>query len=263
MTDKTEEGGSSGAAAAGPFLTLSGIAKRFGSVNALTGVDLNVHAGEVVGLLGDNGAGKSTLVKIMSGVEAPSAGSVAVAGQAMTEVTPQRARTAGVETIYQDLALASNLDVAENIFLGREMTGRMLGIVPTVRRKAMREQTQASLDQLRIRIPSLRAKVSTLSGGQRQAVAIARALYWQAKLVIMDEPTAALGVSEHDKVIELVRELAAKGVAVILVTHVMQDALAVTDRITVLARGAKAMDRATRDLDRNQVVHAMMTGEAS
>lgn len=262
MPDKTSEAGGA-ENAAGPFLALSGIGKRFGNVDALSGVDLTVREGEVVGLLGDNGAGKSTLVKIISGVETPTSGSITVADQINHESTPQRARAFGIETIYQDLALASNLDVVENVFLGREMTGLLFRVLPQVKRKEMRKEAQASLDELQIRIPSLQAKVETLSGGQRQAVAIARALYWQARLVIMDEPTAALGVSEHEKVIELVRELASKGVAVILVTHTMQDALAATDRIAVLARGTKALDRQTSELDRAQVVHAMMTGETS
>lgn len=248
---------------AGPFLSLSAIRKRFGHVDALSGVDLDVFPGEVVGLLGDNGAGKSTLIKIIAGVQNPTSGSVIIDGKTIQNSTPQQARTLGIETIYQDLALAGNLDIAQNIFLGRETTGWLLGFLPKVSNHAMRENTAAVLEKLRIRIPSLRTPVAQLSGGQRQAVAIARALYWQAKLVIMDEPTAALGVSEHEKVIELVRDLAAQGVAVLLVTHIMQDALAVTDRIAVLTRGRKALDRPTTELDRTQVVDAMLTGDAT
>lgn len=258
-----QQGACDSQSAAGPLLSLSSIGKRFGNVQALTDVNLDVQAGEVVGLLGDNGAGKSTLIKIISGVQSATSGSLTIDGRVVRDLDPQKVRSLGIETIYQDLALAPNLDVAQNIFLGREISTNILGILPKIRRREMHEHTQEALQKLRIRIPSLYTQVGNLSGGQRQAVAIARALFWQARLVIMDEPTAALGVSEHEKVIELVHDLAEQGVAVILVTHTMQDALAVTDRIVVLAHGAKALESPTADLDRTQIVHAIMTGEAT
>lgn len=257
----TVEGDAAGAPR--PVVSLRGISKRFGPIQALKGVDLDIYPGEVLGLLGDNGAGKSTLIKVISGAHPPSDGRMRFGDRDVRVFTPDTARTLGIETIYQDLSLAGNLDVSLNIFLGRELRGRLLGFLPRLQWTRMREEARAALDRLQIHVPSLRAPVETLSGGQQQSVAIARALYWKARLVIMDEPTAALGVSEHETVIRLIRDLAAQGVAVILITHNMDDALSVTDRIVVLTRGEKVLERSTGDLTQADVVHAMMWGRAN
>ncbi len=233
---------------------------RFGAIEALKGVDLDIYPGQVLGLLGDNGAGKSTLIKVVAGVHTPSAGHITFEGRETRMAPPEHARALGVETIYQDLAMAGNLDIATNIFLGREQRKRFLGVFPGLDRAKMRREAEKPLEQLGIHIPNLRAEVGTLSGGQQQSVAIARALYWEAKLVIMDEPTAALGVSEHDAVLQLISKLAGQGVAVILITHVMADAMKVTDRIAVLTRGAKALEDDTSALSEDDVVRAMLVG---
>ena len=241
------------------LLSLRGITKRFGAVEALKGVDLDVRAGEVLALLGDNGAGKSTLVKVIAGAHAPSGGSMSFADQGLRSFDPRHARELGIETIYQDLALAENLDVGANIFLGRELRRRRLGL-PMLDRSRMREQTARVLEQLDIHIPDLRRPVGELSGGQRQAVAVARAVYWQARLVIMDEPTAAVGVGEHEAILRLITRLAEQGVAVILITHTMADVWRVADRIAVLTRGAKALEGAPDELGEDAVVRSMLFG---
>ncbi|WP_455385513.1 ATP-binding cassette domain-containing protein, partial [Acidihalobacter prosperus] len=188
------------------LLSLRGIGKRFGAVEALRGVDLDVYPGEVVALLGDNGAGKSTLIKVVAGAHPPSSGSMTFNGRAVRQFDPRHARELGIETIYQDLALAENLDVSANIFLGREMRRRGIGL-PVLDGARMRREAAQALDRLGIHIPDLGQAVGELSGGQRQAVAVARAVYWQAKLVIMDEPTAAVGVGEHEAILELITTL--------------------------------------------------------
>ena len=241
------------------LLSLRGITKRFGAVEALKGVDLDVRAGEVLALLGDNGAGKSTLVKVIAGAHAPSGGSMSFADQGLRSFDPRHARELGIETIYQDLALAENLDVGANIFLGRELRRRRLGL-PMLDRSRMREQAARVLEQLDIHIPDLRRPVGELSGGQRQAVAVARAVYWQARLVIMDEPTAAVGVGEHEAILQLITRLAGQGVAVILITHTMADVWRVADRIAVLTRGAKALEGAPDELGEDAVVRSMLFG---
>lgn len=241
------------------LLSLRGIAKRFGAVEALRSVDLDVHAGEVVALLGDNGAGKSTLIKVISGAHAPSGGSMIFANQTLRQFDPRHARDIGIETIYQDLALAENLDVGANIFLGRELRRRRLGF-PVLDRARMRVDAVRALDQLDIHIPDLNRPVGELSGGQRQAVAVARAVYWQAKLVIMDEPTAAVGVGEHEAILQLIARLAKRGVAVILITHTMADVWRVADRIAVLTRGTKALEGAPTELGEDAVVRSMLFG---
>jgi ABC-type sugar transport system, ATPase component len=243
-----------------PLLSLRGIGKRFGAVQALRDIDLDIWPGEVLALLGDNGAGKSTLVKIIAGAQAPSTGTMHFNHQAVRQFDPRYARDLGIETLYQDLAVAENLDVAANIFLGRERKRRLLGIFPILARREMRKQSALALQKLAIELP-LRQPVGELSGGQRQAVAIARAAYWQAKLVIMDEPTAAIGVGEHSAILHLIQTLAASGVAVILITHTMPDVWQVASRITVLTRGEKALDGNPENLDENTVVKAMLVGK--
>jgi simple sugar transport system ATP-binding protein len=241
------------------LLSLRGVTKRFGAVEALRGVDLQVRSGEIVALLGDNGAGKSTLIKVIAGAHAPSGGSMIFANQTIRQFDPRRAREIGIETIYQDLALAENLDVGANIFLGRELCRRRLGL-PVLDRARMRDEAVRALDQLDIHIPDLNQPVGELSGGQRQAVAVARAVYWDAKLVIMDEPTAAVGVGEHEAILQLITRLAQRGVAVILITHTMADVWRVADRIVVLTRGTKALEGAPTELGEDAVVRSMLFG---
>ena len=220
-----------------PVLTARGISKHFGGLTAVDDVDFAVSAGEVVALLGDNGAGKSTLIKCISGVYKPETGQVSFKGADITGHAPADIRQRGIETIYQDLALAENLDVGANVFLGKELTRRLLGLLPVTDDQRMRSEAAGALDQLDIHIPSLKQKLVNLSGGQRQAVAIARALYWQAQLMIMDEPTAALAVPEQRKVLALIRSLRESGIPVILISHTLHDVMAVADRLVIMRRG--------------------------
>ena len=225
-----------------PILTARGVTKRFGGLTAVDNVDFEVRPGEVVALLGDNGAGKSTLIKCISGVYRPEHGAVMFNGADITHHAPADIRSRGIETIYQDLALAENLDVGANVFLGKEKTRRLFGFIPVTDDSYMRVEASSALDELDIHIPSLTQKLVNLSGGQRQAVAIARAMYWQAKLVIMDEPTAALGVPEQRKVLALIRSLREGEIPVILISHTMHDVMAVADRMVVMRRGRIVAD---------------------
>lgn len=252
------KGGRVDNAAGPPLLRCRGIVKRFGGLTAVNGVDIDIPAGEVVALVGDNGAGKSTLVQLISGVFPFDEGSIQVDGVDKTFNTPADARSAGIETIYQDLALCDNLSAADNIFLGRELVTRRLGLFPRVDNRTMREKAHAVLDELHIRIPDLDAPVRQLSGGQRQAVAISRAVYWQARLMIMDEPTAALGVPEQRKVMALIQTLKARGVPVILISHNMQDVFEIADRIFVMRRGANVGDFRVGDVSPSDVVNLMI-----
>jgi ABC-type sugar transport system ATPase subunit len=241
------------------LLSVRNLTKIFGGLVAVDGVSFDIARGEVVGLLGDNGAGKSTLIKCISGVHAPEEGAIVFGDKPVQFASPMDARRAGIETIYQDLALANNLDVGANIFLGREIkTRRLGGLVRTLDDKHMREESRQTLDSLHIRIPALTEPIEKLSGGQRQAVAIARAVYWDARLMIMDEPTNNLGVPEQHKVLELIRMLKGRGVPVILITHVMPDALAVTDRIIVMHRGRKVGEKTTARTNAEELVQYMV-----
>ncbi|HEX9169885.1 MAG TPA: ATP-binding cassette domain-containing protein [Roseiarcus sp.] len=242
-----------------PLLSLRGVTKIFGGLVAVDNVSFEVARGEVVGLLGDNGAGKSTLVKCISGVHAPDGGEIVFNGAPVAFATPMDARRAGIETIYQDLALANNLDVGANIFLGREVkTRRLGGLVQTLDDRHMRQESRATLESLQIRFPTLTEPIEKLSGGQRQAVAIARAVYWDASLMIMDEPTNNLGVPEQHKVLELIRTLRSRGAPVILITHVLPDAFAVTDRVVVMHRGRKVAEKATAHTNAEELVQYMV-----
>jgi ABC-type sugar transport system ATPase subunit len=242
-----------------PVLSVRGVTKRFGGLVAVNEVSFDVFPGEVVALLGDNGAGKSTLIKCVSGVHVPDAGEIHVDGRAAAFATPIAARDAGVETIYQDLALANNLDVAANIFLGREIKTRHLGgLVKTLDEAAMLRASETALEALDIHFPSLTRPIESLSGGQRQAVAIARAVYWEAKLMIMDEPTNNLGVPEQQKVLDLIRRLRDKGVPVILITHTLPDVFAVSDRIIVMHRGRKVTEKRTDASTTTELVQYMV-----
>ena len=240
-----------------PLLQAVGISKRFGGVHALEGVDFRLDAGEVVALAGDNGAGKSTLIKIISGVFPPDSGSIWYQGERVTLANPQDARARGIETIYQDLALADNLDVGANVFLGREPMRRILG-VPVIDRRRMREDAARTLDRLDIGLDRLERPVAALSGGQRQCVAIGRALHWNARVLIMDEPTAALGVPEQRKVIALIQSLKAHGVGIVFISHNLADIFAVADRIVVLRRGTNAGERPRADANPDEIVRLMV-----
>jgi ABC-type sugar transport system ATPase subunit len=245
-----------------PVLRATDLTKRFGGLTAVNKVSLDVYAGEVLGLVGDNGAGKSTLIKMISGVYGPDEGEIYFAGQKMALRDPREARAVGIETIYQDLALAENLDVAANIFLGREMKRPFIGhLVQTLDRRKMLTESSSVLDRLDIHVPSLTEQTRNLSGGQRQAVAIARAMYWNAKMMIMDEPTAALGVSEQRKVLSIVRTLREQGVPVIIISHNMQDVFAVADRIVVMRRGRKVGERLAKDTAVDEIVSLMVGAE--
>ena len=244
-----------------PILQVKDLYKRFGGLVAVDHVSLDIHPGEVVGLLGDNGAAKSTLIKMISGAYKPDGGHILLNGEAVSFATPLEARRRGIETIYQDLALCENLDASANIFLGRERMRHQLGFLRVLDRPFMLRQARQVLDQLDIRIPELRSPIRQLSGGQRQAVSIARAVYWNAHLMIMDEPTAALGVPEQLKVLELIRTLRHQGVPVILISHNMQDVFAVADRVIVMRRGSKAGEARISDTNENDVVGMMVGAE--
>ncbi|GAA3653395.1 ATP-binding cassette domain-containing protein [Streptomyces chitinivorans] len=215
-----------------PVLALRGISKRFGAVQALTDVELEVHAGEVVALVGDNGAGKSTLVKTIAGVGPADEGVFEWQGRAVEVSRPHDAQELGIATVYQDLALCDNLDVVGNLFLGREILRS--GVLDEIE---MERRARELLDTLSIRIPSVRIPVASLSGGQRQVVAIARSMLGEPKLVILDEPTAALGVEQTAQVLDLVERLRERGLAVILISHNMADVKAVADKVAVLRLG--------------------------
>jgi simple sugar transport system ATP-binding protein len=235
-----------------------GLTKRFGGVHALEDVGFDLATGEVLALAGDNGAGKSTLIKSICGVHQPSAGEIRFCGAPVAFENPRAARDAGIETIHQDLALADNLDVGANVFLGREPMRRILGILPALDRNRMAAEARRAVSTLDIAIPRLDLPVRALSGGQRQAVAIGRALLWNAKMLIMDEPTAALGVPEQRKVLALVNSLKAAGKSVIFVSHNLADIFAVADRILVLHRGRKAGERTIVETSADEVVRLMV-----
>ncbi len=244
----------------GPLLEARGVSKRFGGVHALENVTFSVGAGEVVALAGDNGAGKSTLIKIISGVFQPSEGEIRFEGAAVALANPQDARARGIETIYQDLALADNLDVGANVFLGRERMRKLFGVLPVIDRARMRAEAAEALEALDIGLDRLDRPVRSLSGGQRQCVAIGRAIHWRARVLIMDEPTAALGVPEQRRVMDLIRRLKAGGVGVIFISHNLGDIFAVTDRIVVLRRGIVAGEVATAAANPDEIVRMMVGG---
>lgn len=225
-----------------PVIEMRGIRKNFGAVQALRGVDLTLHHNEVLGLVGDNAAGKSTLMKVLSGAYIPDEGEIFIEGKKAHLANPLDARRQGIEMVYQDYALANNLDVAGNVFLGREAVRLKLGPLGIMDYHYMEQETKNLLNRLKIDISSARLKVERLSGGQRQAVAIARATAFDAKVIIMDEPTAALSVAAIDKVLELVRELKAQGSSIIIISHRLEDIYNVSDRMIVLRHGRKVCD---------------------
>jgi simple sugar transport system ATP-binding protein len=243
------------------LLETKGITKRFGGLTAVDRVSIGLKPGEALALLGDNGAGKSTLIKIISGVHQPDEGEIWIAGRKARIESPMDALAAGIETIYQDLALAENLDVGANIFLGRERMRRSMGILKVLDDQSMREEARKVLDRLDIHIPSLKKTIRTLSGGQRQAVAISRSIYWDAKVLIMDEPTAALGVAEQKKVLSLVRTLKDQGIGIIIISHQMYDVFEVADRLAVMRRGVLVGERIVKETDPDEVVGLIVGSE--
>ncbi|AZO01136.1 sugar ABC transporter ATP-binding protein [Mesorhizobium sp. M9A.F.Ca.ET.002.03.1.2] len=243
-----------------PLLEVRHLSKHFGAVRALNDFSMVVRPGEVVALAGDNGAGKTTLIKAISGVFQPTGGEILLRGQPVTFATPHEAREKGIETIYQDLALADNLSIGANIFLGREPMRKAFGFLPVLDREAMAVAAKQTMGRLDFHVSRLNAPVSNFSGGQRQAVAIGRAVYWDAQILIMDEPTAALGVPEQRKVISLIHQLKAQGRGVIFISHNLQDIFAVSDRIVVLRRGVQAGERKISQTNHDEVVKLMVGG---
>ena len=231
-----------------PLLSLRNLRKRFGAVEAVSGVDLTVESGQVTALLGDNGAGKSTLVKIVAGVFRPNAGRMELSGQIVNWRSPRDSRAAGIEVVYQDLGLVSSMSIARNFFLGKELT--LYGFLDVAR---MRTISRQGIAELGISLPDTDRAVGQLSGGQQKAVAIARSLHFGVRLMILDEPTAALSVGETRTVLNVVRELREGGIAVIFITHNMHHALDVADRFVVISAGKKVLDA-----DRDDVDHAIL-----
>jgi ABC-type sugar transport system ATPase subunit len=241
-----------------PIAALVGVHKKFGAITAVESFDLELFPNEVVALVGDNGAGKSTLIKTIAGIHAPTRGHIELHGEKVSLKGPKDARAAGIEVVYQDLALATLQPVYMNLFLGRELVRKPWGLI---NKKEMQRQTQALVDELDVRVPSVSAPVNTLSGGQRQAIAICRATHWASSIVLLDEPTAALGVAETKKVEELVIRLKNRGAAVLLVSHNMDQVFRLADRVVVLRRGKQIGVKDIRSITQNELV-AMITGVA-
>ncbi len=240
-----------------PLLEIRNLSKTFGSVQALTDVDFEVRSGEVMALVGDNGAGKSTLIKCVAGIHGYDSGEIFFEGVPVTINGPKDAAKLGIEVVYQDLALCDNLDVVQNMFLGREERDLLFRL----KEPAMEQRTAETLKGLRVTtIRSIRQAVATLSGGQRQSVAVARAVMWNSKLVILDEPTAALGVAQTEQVLELVRRLADQGLAVVLISHNLHDIFETATRITVLRLGRNVGVYERAKTTQQEVVHAITAG---
>ena len=241
-----------------PLLSLKGINKSFGPVHVLKDVHLDIYPGQVTALVGDNGAGKSTLIKCIAGIYTPESGEVIFEGNKVTIDGPRAATALGIEIVYQDLALCDNLDIVHNMFLGRE---EKKGI--TLNETSMESLARKTLDSLNVRtVKSIRQTVSSLSGGQRQTVAIARAVLWNSKVVVLDEPTAALGVAQTEQVLNLVRRLADKGLAVVLISHNLNDIFQVADNIAALYLGNMAAQVKKSDVTTNQVIELITTGKS-
>ncbi len=245
------------------FIRMVNISKRYGGVQALQGVDFSVDRGEVVGLVGDNAAGKSTLMKILSGAVSHDEGSITIDGSPVHYRSARDARELGVEMIYQDLALIRCLDVTANMFLGKELKTGLIGgfLKILIDNRRMREETLSALERLKIHMNSVRIDAGNLSGGQQQSIAIARAVHFNARLVIMDEPTSALSINETEKVLNLVAQLRQGGIAVIIISHRVQHVFQVSDRIVVLRHGQKVMDRGIRDTSEEQVIRKIVGTE--
>ncbi len=242
-----------------PILAVEGLSKSFGAVEALRDVAFEVNAGEVVALLGDNGAGKSTLVKIIAGTIQPDEGRLLFEGQSIVIDSPATAKRLGIETVYQDLSICPNMDVVANFFMGRELYRNVLGL-KVLRERAMREETARTLRDIGTQIPSVFTNMEHLSGGQRQAVELCRFVHWGGKLVLLDEPFAALGVRQTHRGLELIEQVKARGVATIVITHNMLHAFQVADRIVVLRQGRIAGIRSVGETTTDEVV-TLITGE--
>lgn len=243
---------------AAPALQLLGVSKAFGAVQALQDVDFEVYTGEVVGLVGDNGAGKSTLIKIIAGVYSADKAEIFVEGNRVSIKSPNDANRVGIETVYQDLALCDNLDVVANLFLGREDRTTIIPfLVRPLSDLEMEERTREVLKQLDVRLPSLRVPVAALSGGQRQSIAVAKTILRNARVVLLDEPTAALGVAQTRQVLALIRRLREQGLAVVVISHNLADVFEVVDRVIVLRLGRRAATFDIRSTTQEQVVAAI------
>lgn len=242
----------------GPILEVKHISKRFGAVQALEDVDFEVYLDEVVGLVGDNGAGKSTLIKVISGVYQPDSGEYYFEGEPVSVGNPKDANALGIETVYQDLALCDNLDVVGNLYLGKEKTQRLIPrVIEVMEEIGMEAEAKRVTADLHINIPSLRARVAALSGGQRQSIAVARAVMWNSKIVILDEPTAALGVEQTKQVKDLICRLREQGLGVVVISHNLADVFDISDRIIVLRLGRRVATFNTVETNPDQVVAAI------
>ncbi len=237
-----------------PILELKGISKRFGAVQALDSVDFEVYADEVVALVGDNGAGKSTLIKAIAGIYMPDAGEIFWEGQPVAIHGPRDVARLGIATVYQDLALCDNLDVVANLFLGRE---EMAPLPPVLKEEDMERRAVEVLKSLSVKLPHVRTPIAALSGGQRQSVAVSRSVMWAAKVVLLDEPTAALGVAQTKQVLELIRRLKSQGLGVVVISHNLADVFEACDRIVVLRLGKRIADFRVAEATREQVVAAI------
>jgi D-xylose transport system ATP-binding protein len=241
-------------AARTPILELKNISKRFGAVQALDNVDFEVYPGEVVALVGDNGAGKSTLIKTIAGINLPDHGEIWFERHPVTITGPRDVARLGISTVYQDLALCDNLDVVANLYLGREVLGQ---VAPLIKEESMEKRAIEVLRTLSVKLPHVRTAIASLSGGQRQSVAVARSVMWDAKVVLLDEPTAALGVAQTKQVLDLIRRLKDQGLGVVVISHNLADVFEVSDRITVLRLGRRIADFRIKDATREQVVAAI------
>ena len=240
-----------------PLVRMEGISTNFGGLRALKNVDVELRAGEVMGILGHNGAGKSTLIKILAGAEQADAGRIFIRGEEVEISNPNDARDHGIETIYQELALCGNLDAPANLFMGRET--ERFGVLD---KRYMHKETGAILDKLGIRIASLDVEVEKLSGGQRQSIAIGRAVYFDARILIMDEPTAALGMEETRLVIDLIQELKQSGIGIFWISHDIYDVYEFTDRISILKGGSNVVTCPTTACTQDEIVSMIITGKA-
>ena len=246
-------------AAPPPILAVENLSKSFGAVEALRDVSFALNAGEVVALLGDNGAGKSTLVKIIAGTIQPDSGRLLFEGRPVTIDSPATAKALGIETVYQDLSICPNMDVVANFFMGRELYRNILGL-KVLRERAMREETERTLRDIGTQIPSVFTTMEHLSGGQRQAVELCRFVHWGGKLVLLDEPFAALGVRQTHRGLELIEQVRARGVSVVVITHNMLHAFQVADRLIVLRQGTVAGIRRVEETTTDEIV-TLITGE--
>jgi simple sugar transport system ATP-binding protein len=244
------------------LLEMKHIYKFFGGLCAVNDVNLDLDKGEVLGLVGDNAAGKSTLMKILSGAYHPTEGDIHFAGSQVKFRSPHDARNMGIEMLFQDLALVPELDVTDNLFLGKELYRQLVGINLILDRKTMRSQSEGFLKQLGINIPSVNEKVRNLSGGQQQSVSIARTMFFEAKIVILDEPTSAISVKETQRVLDLILQLKEQGIAVIIVSHRMEDIFKVSDRIVVLRRGSKVEDIPKQNTTATHIIQKIIGGDS-